>query len=162
MLDALIQSQGPRLFSLCCRLCRSRGEAEDLYQETLLRGLEQRERLLAAGNPGAYLTRICVNLYRDWARRRKLLSFISMEDAPPPPNLHGQFSTAGPEESLEQSLVRQAVDTLPEPYRQTVLLYYFCDQSIQQAAAALGVRPGTVKSRLGRGREMLKEVLKDG
>ena len=161
MLDALIQSQGPRLFSLCCRLCRSRGEAEDLYQETLLRGLEQRERLLAAENPGAYLTRICVNLYRDWARRRKLLSFISMEDAPPP-NLLGQFSTAGPEESLEQSLVRQAVDTLPEPYRQTVLLYYFCDQSIQQAAAALGVRPGTVKSRLGRGREMLKEVLKDG
>ena len=161
MLDALIQSQGPRLFSLCCRLCRSRGEAEDLYQETLLRGLEQRERLLAAENPGAYLTRICVNLYRVWARRRKLLSFISMEDAPPP-NLHGQFSTAGPEESLEQSLVRQAVDTLPEPYRQTVLLYYFCDQSIQQAAAALGVRPGTVKSRLGRGREMLKEVLKDG
>lgn len=161
MLDALIQSQGPRLFSLCCRLCRSRGEAEDLYQETLLRGLEQRERLLAAENPGAYLTRICVNLYRDWARRRKLLSFISMEDAPPP-NLHGQFSTAGPEESLEQSLVRQAVDTLPEPYRQTVLLYYFCDQSIQLAAAALGVRPGTAKSRLGRGREMLKEVLKDG
>ena len=161
MLDALIQSQGPRLFSLCCRLCRSRGEAEDLYQETLLRGLEQRERLLAAENPGACLTRICVNLYRDWARRRKLLSFISMEDAPPP-NLHGQFSTAGPEESLEQSLVRQAVDTLPEPYRQTVLLYYFCDQSIQQAAAALGVRPGTVKSRLGRGREMLKEGLKDG
>lgn len=161
MLDALIQSQGPRLFSLCCRLCRSRGEAEDLYQETLLRGLEQRERLLAAENPGAYLTRICVNLYRDWARRKRLLSFISMEDAPPP-NLHGQFSTAGPEESLEQSLVRQAVDTLPEPYRQTVLLYYFCDQSIKQAAAALGVRPGTVKSRLGRGREMLKEVLKDG
>lgn len=72
------------------------------------------------------------------------------------------FATAGPEESLEQSMVRQAVDTLPEPYRQTVLLYYFCDQSIQQAAAALGVRPGTVKSRLGRGREMLKEVLKDG
>ena len=58
MLDALIQSQGPRLFGLCCRLCRSRGEAEDLYQETLLRGLEQRERLLAAGLtlPGSALT----------------------------------------------------------------------------------------------------------
>lgn len=55
MLDALIQSQGPRLFSLCCRLCRSRGEAEDLYQETLLRGLEQRERLLAAEIPGLTL-----------------------------------------------------------------------------------------------------------
>lgn len=161
MLDALIQSQGPRLFSLCCRLCRSRGEAEDLYQETLLRGLEQRERLLAAENPGAYLTRICVNLYRDWARRKRLLSFISVEQEQPV-SLQRQLSTAGPEESLEQSLVRQAVDTLPEPYRQTVLLYYFCDQSIQQAAAALGVRPGTVKSRLGRGREMLKEVLKDG
>ena len=161
MLDALIQSQGPRLFGLCCRLCRSRGEAEDLYQETLLKGLEQQERLLAAENPGAYLTRICVNLYRDWARRKRLLSFISVEQKQPA-SLQRQLSTAGPEESLEQSLVRQAVDTLPEPYRQTVLLYYFCDQSIQQAAAALGVRPGTVKSRLGRGREMLKEVLKDG
>ena len=161
MLDALIQSQGPRLFGLCCRLCRSRGEAEDLYQETLLKGLEQQERLLAVENPGAYLTRICVNLYRDWARRKRLLSFISVEQEQPA-SLQRQLSTEGPEESLEQSLVRQAVDTLPEPYRQTVLLYYFCDQSIQQAAAALGVRPGTVKSRLGRGREMLKEVLKDG
>ena len=102
MLDALIQSQGPRLFGLCCRLCRSRGEAEDLYQETLLRGLEQRERLLAAENPGAYLARICVNLYRDWARRKRLLSFISVEQEQPA-SLQRQLSTAGPKRAWSKA-----------------------------------------------------------
>ena len=50
------------------------------------------ERLLAAENPGAYLTRICVNLYRDWARRKRLLSFISVEQEQPA-SLQRQLST---------------------------------------------------------------------
>ena len=54
MLDALIQSQAPG-FSACAAGYVEAGEAEDLYQETLLRGLEQRERLLAAEIPGLTL-----------------------------------------------------------------------------------------------------------
>ncbi len=161
MLDALIQSQGPRLFGLCCRLCRSRGEAEDLYQETLLRDWNSRNGCWRRKIPGPTLpgsASIFIGIgpgdegcypLSAWKRRS-------------PPDLCRRFSTAGPGGKPGAKPGTPSSGHLPEPYRQTVLLYYFCDQSIQQAAAALGVRPGTVKSRLGRGREMLKEVLKDG
>lgn len=154
MLDALIESQGPRLFGLCRKLCAGRADAEDLYQETLLRALQKQDKLAGVENPGGYLARICLNLYRDGLRRKKLLTFLSLQEDNPLP-------AAPAPEWDETAMVRQAVDGLPEPYRQAVLLYYFCDQSIEEAARALGVRPGTVKSRLSRGRELLKEVLRD-
>ena len=161
MLDALIESQGPRLFSLCCKLCRSRSEAEDLYQETWLRALQKQAQLLQAEKPGAYLARICLNLFRDRWRRRKFLCFFSMSQAEGQAYVEARLPVPGPQEE-DAGALRQAVNALPEPYRQAVLLYYFCEQSIEEAAAILGVPPGTVKSRLSRGRKMLKEVLADG
>ncbi|MEA4969194.1 MAG: RNA polymerase sigma factor [Candidatus Pelethousia sp.] len=158
MLDALIESQGPRLFGLCRKLCAGWTDAEDLYQETLLRALQKQDILVKLENPGGYLARVCVNLYRDGLRRKKLLSFLSLneEGAVPP-----EAFAIPPPQVEEAAFVRQAVDGLPEPYRQAVLLYYFCDQSVERAARVLGVRPGTVKSRLSRGRELLREALKD-
>ena len=75
--------------------------------------------------------------------------------------VEARLPVPGPQEE-DAGALRQAVNALPEPYRQAVLLYYFCEQSIEEAAAILGVPPGTVKSRLSRGRKMLKEVLADG
>ena len=161
MLDALIESQGPRLFGLCRKLCAARADAEDLYQETLLRALEKQDRLAQVEDPGGYLARICLNLYRDGLRRRKLLSFFSASGEAGRAYLDAQ-AHAPPPDAGDEATVRWAVDGLPELYRQAVLLYYFYGQSVEQAAAALGVRPGTVKSRLSRARDMLKEVLGDG
>lgn len=53
----------------------------------------------------------------------------------------------------------RAVDALPEKLRLTVILFYFRDMDITSTAAVLGIPPGTVKSRLNKARNKLKEVL---
>ena len=56
--------------------------------------------------------------------------------------------------------MRQAVEGLPEKLRQAVILFYFHQLDLRQTARALGVPEGTVKSRLSRARNQLKEVLR--
>jgi RNA polymerase sigma-70 factor (ECF subfamily) len=53
--------------------------------------------------------------------------------------------------------VRRAVLTLPERYRDVILLYYFEDKNLSDAARVLGVAEGTLKARLHRGRELLRQ-----
>ena len=57
--------------------------------------------------------------------------------------------------------MREAVDRRAEPLRLTVLLYDFTACSVEETAHALGVRTGTVKSRLSRARALLREELKE-
>ena len=60
----------------------------------------------------------------------------------------------------EENLVWEAVRGLDEIYRLPVYLFYFQELSTQEIAKVLSVRPGTVRMRLSRGREMLREALK--
>jgi RNA polymerase sigma-70 factor (ECF subfamily) len=61
----------------------------------------------------------------------------------------------------ERARVRAALAELDEPYRTTVILYYFNDLSTDEIANATDSPPGTVKSRLHRGREQLRRLLGD-
>jgi RNA polymerase sigma-70 factor (ECF subfamily) len=55
--------------------------------------------------------------------------------------------------------IRQAVESLPEAYREVVMSVYFNEMSVAETAAALGIAEGTVKSRLSRARDVLKNKL---
>ena len=159
MLDPYIEQYGRRLYGLCLHLCRSRLDAEDLYQDTWLRALASFHRYDPAQPFAPWLTRICLNRYRDLLRRRRRCpvadgfadgaekdAFLDRIPAPEPEDL---------------SHVRAAVDTLPAKLREAVILFYFHGMDLGQTARALGVPAGTVKSRLSRARVKLKEVLRD-
>lgn len=152
MLDEQIESYGPRLYGLCLRLCRNRWDADDLYQDTWYKAMRAYARYDPARPFGAWLTAICVNAYRDQYRRRRWSELL---------HLDGELENlaAPPDDPYPE--VRQAVDALPENLRLAVVLYYFEDCDIAQAARALGVPEGTVKSRLARARAKLKGVLED-
>ena len=67
-----------------------------------------------------------------------------------------------PEKDKEDfSEVRDAVNELPEKFREAVILFYFQDKDIKRTAEIMGVPIGTVKTRLMKARKLLKEVLKD-
>jgi RNA polymerase sigma factor (sigma-70 family) len=61
----------------------------------------------------------------------------------------------------ERARVREALSILDEPFRTTVILFYFNDLSIEEIATATDSQPGTVKSRLHRGRQHLRRLLSD-
>ena len=159
MLDPYIEQYGRRLYGLCLSLCRSRLDAEDLYQDTWLRALARFHRYDPAQPFGPWLTRICLNRYRDLRRRQKRCPVTDgFADASEKERFLEQ--TAAPERE-DLSHVRAAVDALPEKLRQAVILFYFHQLDLRQTARALGVPEGTAKSRLSRAREKLKEVLRD-
>ena len=158
MLDEWIKTYGRRLWGLCLKLCGSRSRAEELYQDTWLRVLEKQDRYDPDQPFEPWLTRICVNLYRSRLRRWALqpqAQFATQEDLTA--FLEGVPDT--PQKSYQD--LYDAVNTLPEKLRLTVILYYFKDMDVPATANLLKVPAGTVKSRLGRARKQLREVLGD-
>ena len=159
MIDSKIEKYGKRLYGLCLSLCRNPDHAQDLYQETWLRVIQKLDQYDNRLEFEGWLTRICVNLYRDQLRKRKRNRIFD------------GFSTREEKDALLESIpakekvdnrdLHQAVGRLPDKLRITVLLYYFRDLDIQSTAAALGVPPGTVKSRLHKAKKLLKEVMQD-
>ncbi len=62
--------------------------------------------------------------------------------------------------AANDAIVRRAVALLPPKYRDTIVVYYFKQQDVDETAKALGVKSGTIKARLHRGRKLLKTKLR--
>ena len=158
--SALLDRSGPALYRFCRYLTADSAETEDLYQETWLRVVEQFHRYDPAREFEPWLTRICVNLYRNLLRRlvRSPIrqSFFSTEEKEALLNSAASPPVPAREDYAE---LHSAIARLPEKLRVAVILFYFRDMDIHSAASILGVAPGTMKSRLNRARARLKEAL---
>ena len=156
MIDQYIRQYGKRLFGLCMTLCGDPYEAEDLYQETWLKVVRNISRYDPAREFEPWLTKICVNTYRNTLRRIARSPVLNFRDTREKDTM--MQSVPAPEKKDYEPLY-EAVRNLPEKMRLTVVLFYFEDMDIRSAAKVLGVPPGTVKSRLSKARKLLKEVL---
>lgn len=156
MIDQYIRQYGKRLYGLCLSLCANTFEADDLYQDTWLRVI----RSLPQYDPDRpfepWLTKICVNTYRNALRRVAKSPFLGFRTNEEKDAL--LRAVPAPEEADYASLY-EAVGRLPEKLRVAVILFYFEDMDTAAAARALGIPEGTVKSRLHKARKRLKEVL---
>ena len=155
-MDQYIRKYGRRLYGLCMTLCADKHEADDLYQDTWLKVLKRFDTYDPSREFEPWLTRLCVNTYRDRLRRLSrspFLNFTSNETK------EAFLLTAAAPEKEDYSDLYAAIDQLPEKMRLTIILFYFEDMDLDKTAQTLGVPPGTVKSRLHKARIRLKEVL---
>ena len=157
-MDKFIQTHGKRLFGLCMHLCRNRDEAEELYQETWLKALRNFGQYDPAQDFGPWVSRICVNTYRDMLRKKKRSPFADWFSTFAEKDAAMEKVAAG---VRDYSDLAEAVSRLPEPLRVTVILFYYHDLSLQDTAKTLALPEGTVKSRLYTARKRLKEMLCD-
>lgn len=155
--DALVREHADRVYRLAYRLSGNRVDAEDLTQETFVRVFHA----LPNFQPGTlegWLHRITTNLFLDMVRRRRRISpFALPEDdrlAAPSP---------GPDQAyLERHLdadIQQALDGLPVAFRAAVVLHDLDQLPYQEIALILGIKVATVRTRIHRGRLLLRATL---
>ena len=159
--DEVVANHSAKVFRLAFRLTGNKYDAEDLTQEVFVRVF----RSLANFKPGTldgWLHRITTNLFLDQARRKQRIRFDGLsEDAAA--RLPG--NDPGPERSFEFNNldidIAAALEALPPDFRAAVVLCDMEGLSYDEVAHALDIKLGTVRSRIHRGRAMLRESLAD-
>lgn len=159
-----------QLFATAMRMTRNRADAEDLVQETFLKGYRAYERFEAGTNLRAWLFRILtnsyINTYRKKQRRPQQSDLEDVQDLYIYRRLGGnELSAIGRSaedqlfDSITDSNITDALDELPEQYRTAVMLADVEGFAYKEIAEILDVPIGTVMSRLHRGRKRLQEQL---
>jgi RNA polymerase sigma-70 factor, ECF subfamily len=157
--DDVVRDHGPRVYRLAYRLTGNRYDAEDLTQEVFVRVFRSLERY-TPGNFEGWLHRITTNLFLDHARRRARVRFDALPDDAAD-RLAGR-ERAPDDQHADASFdadVQAALDSLPPQFRAAVVLCDIEGLSYEEIAAVLGVRIGTVRSRIHRGRAQLRAAL---
>ncbi|HEV2088988.1 MAG TPA: RNA polymerase sigma factor SigE [Cryptosporangiaceae bacterium] len=156
--DEVVRTHSARVHRLAYRLTGNQADAEDLTQEVFVRVF----RALGGYRPGTFegwLHRITTNLFLDGARRRARIRFEALpEDAERVPGRERSPEQAYSDDNLDDD-VQRALDALPPDFRAAVVLCDIEGLSYQEVAATLGVKLGTVRSRIHRGRSLLRDAL---
>jgi RNA polymerase sigma factor (sigma-70 family) len=157
--EQIVEDHSARVYRLAYRLTGNAHDAEDLTQEVFVRVF----RSLSSYTPGTFegwLHRITTNLFLDGARRKQRIRFEGLADEMAH-RLAGSEPT--PAQAFDDSHldddVQAALKALPPEYRAAVVLCDIEGFSYEEIAATLGVKLGTVRSRIHRGRAQLRSAL---
>jgi RNA polymerase sigma-70 factor (ECF subfamily) len=156
--DEVVREHADRVYRLAYRLTGNAHDAEDLTQETFIRVF----RSLASYQPGTFegwLHRITTNLFLDMVRRRSRLRMEGLPDdtdrlpggGPDPEQIYS--------ETHLDPMLQASLDELAPEFRAAVVLCDIEGLSYEEIGATLGVKLGTVRSRIHRGRAALRESL---
>ena len=169
--ELLVAERSGEIYGLLYRLTENPEEARDLTQETFLRAFQNIARFRGDADLRTWIYRIAINQARNrwrWWRRRRRDVTVSLDS---PDGLYGQplhatlraERTSSPERQTldheRERALRTALQNLSRTYRETVVLRDIEGFSYEEIAATLEISIGTVKSRLSRGREELRQKL---
>ena len=162
--EELVRRWSARVLAVCHAKVGRAGAAEDLAQETLLRGFRSLVSLEEPDKFGAWLYGIALRACKDWlkAKERSQVTFSDLSaDRDPDEILYGQPRNDEPEldrEDERRKLMTQ-VESLPEEFRVVLMLFYYQELKYRDIAQMLGVSAATVNARLTKARAMLRERL---
>jgi RNA polymerase sigma factor (sigma-70 family) len=152
------RSHGRFLYTVAYRLTGNDADAQDLVQEVLLRV----RRGLTTYRPGsleAWLSRITTNAFLDETRRRKRRPSEPLPDDPDRVLVGGDDAATALASATISDDVQDALRALPDEYRAAVVLCDVVGLPYGEIADQLGVPVGTVRSRIHRGRALLRSAL---
>lgn len=146
-----------KMMAICMRYCSNREDAQDMLQEGFIKVFSKMESFKGESSLVTWMTRIFINTSLSEYRKAHLKY------------RHEEFDGDKHDETEEESMefeeprsaeeVLKAIQDLPEIYRVIINLYAVDGLSHMQIARELGITEGTSKSRLSRGRQLLKEIL---
>ncbi len=166
--DELVRRYSSRMVNVAYQVLGDRELAEDVAQETFLRAYKSAARYRQISKFSTWLYTIALNLCRNELRRRKFKTYslegmaerdedskirVDIPDEKTQPDLDMERKEAG-------TLVRQAVEKLPEKFKAPLVLRDIQELTYEEISKILDLPEGTVKSRINRGRMRVKEILK--
>lgn len=169
---SMIEQQGKAVYSFCYYLTGKKEDAEELYQDTMLKAMEKCAQLQMTGNPRSFLVGIALGIYRNyrkkWKNRQRIMPMDReslLENENIEVGLCGEKEENQPEQNLLRkelfALIRRETALLPEKLRVVVHMFYTLEMSLEEIAQILHIPSGTVKSRLYKARKRLKERLEE-
>lgn len=166
--ERLMEHYGERIYRLARRMSNNESDAEDVMQNTLIKILRKAESYRGESDPMGWIYRITLNEAREVHRRRKRRPSVSLDSLPV------DFESTGhtvdftdvrrrPEKAamageIDQR-IRDAIDELPDGYREAVILHDLEGVPYQEAAELMEVGLGAFKTRLHRARLYLRQKL---
>lgn len=154
--DDLARRYARPMFAICLSRVRDPATAEDMVQETLLRGYRNLASLVEPAKFGSWLYGIAVRTCLDWlkSKKRTEVSYEALDN----PGL-GARDDERTDDRAEQ--LRAALSTLPENLREVVVLRYFQKLAYRDIGRLLGIAPATVNLHLSKARLLLRQSLKE-
>ena len=159
-LEEIIAAYSPYVFSVLSRrlgFFQTPEDLEELASDVFFSLWRHRRRLRSAHLRG-WLSRVAENAAKDFLRRQRL-NAVSAEDCL---TLSDSAAEALADTALRQQILRQALERLDPESREIFRQYYYRDCTVDQIAGTMNLNPSTVKSRLRRGRQKLKDILTEG
>jgi RNA polymerase sigma-70 factor (ECF subfamily) len=152
--NGIVQRWQGRLVTLAWRFCRDRSMAEDMAQDAFVKAFRALRTFRGDAAFSTWLTAIAMNTYRSCLRDREpVASTLDSARAVD----HGADPFTGLQDQERAALLRRVVLTLPVKYREPLVLYYFQEMDLGETARVLGIPEGTVKARLSRARDLLRQ-----
>ena len=145
------------MFGSAIRILKNREEAEDVVQDSFIKGFEKIHQLQDEANLGGWLKRIVVNKSLDVARNRKKIVFtdvtLMLENEP-----EEIIDEIEPNVSID--FIKECINKLKEKYRIILVLYMIEDYNHREIGELLGINESTVRNQYKRGKEQLLQMLK--
>ena len=165
-LETIYEEYNRYIFYLCLKLTKNQSDAEDLMQEVWMKVVRYESYMKEVDHVKAWLTTICMNTFRDRYRKQVRRSkYVANQ----PDQLDVSIldllaaDVLSVEEQLEKEdvgeIVRSKVAQLDSIYQKTVMYFYVHQYSLVEIAEVMKVSIGTVKSRLFRAKQRLKELI---
>lgn len=153
--DAWVAARGPALLRFAQALTGNAADAEDVVQDALARALPRWSRISRMGNVEGYVRRMVINAHTSWWRKFRRRE-SPVDEVMTGPVVDGPAE--GPQADDTQR-IWHACRALPTDQRTAVVLRFYEELEYAEIAALIGVREGTVRSRVSRGIAVLREVL---
>ncbi|HEV7517003.1 MAG TPA: sigma-70 family RNA polymerase sigma factor [Thermoanaerobaculia bacterium] len=164
--DLIDRYQG-RLVNYLFRLLRNADDAHDMAQEVFVKVYQVLDRFDPQYRFSTWLFRVAQNAAIDQIRRRrlKLVSLHQEDEGGETRDWDLPSADRGPYGELRNrergDAIQEAIDSLPWEYRELILLRHMAELAYEEIARLKGMPLGTVKNKLFRGRQMLKDKLRD-
>ena len=152
----LVDEYGNKLLRTCYLILKDREEAEDVVQETFIKVFKKIDTFKEKSGLYTWIYSIALNLSRDKMRIKQ--DTLTLKDE----WIGNDDVESHVEMKIDRELLRKEIFEMNSLYREVLVLFYFEEFSIKEISNLLNEKEGTIKSKLSRGRNILRESLLKG